>query len=77
MSAFSPERVKARIAEILSARAPGEDVHVRLDNVPYGLWIWDEREGKHDHFSPAWMSRSLGVRRVTLPEVVLAWSDVG
>ena len=77
MSTFSPERVKARIAEILSEKSPGVDVHVRIDRVPYGLWIWDEKLLVHGHISPAWMSRSLGMRKVLLPEVVLSWKDVG
>ena len=76
MSAFSPDKVKSKIYEILAASHAGEDVYVRVGPNRYGMFIWDEEALKHEHFSAAWVSKSLGVDRVELPEVALSWKDV-
>jgi hypothetical protein len=73
---FSPDQVKARIAELLGRSHREEDVMVRIDTVPYGLWLWDEIHSIHTHHSPSEVAKFLGIPKAEAPEVCFTWKQV-
>lgn len=73
--AFSPDQVKARISKILGDIMPNCDVSVQVGPVPYGYWVWDEKDRHHAHLPPGFANWCLG-ERINLPQENLSWGQI-
>ena len=54
--------IKPAIRKLLLEENPGQDVTVNVENVPYGMWLWEETSGSHVHMPSRELKASLGVR---------------
>ncbi len=55
-----------------------KDVQVNVENVPYGVWIWDDKDEAHIHLTSRELKSSLGARgyarlRKKLAKASLTW----
>jgi hypothetical protein len=77
----STDWVKPAIANLLNRAIPDESARVRVENVDYGTWIWNEKEQLHEHAPFKTLRSQMGKEQAQkfnelLPVVKATWDDV-
>jgi len=60
MSENATDWIKPAIQSLLKETYQGHDVQVNVENVPYGMWIWDDRDLEHVHVTSRELKATLG-----------------
>jgi hypothetical protein len=65
MSESATDWIKPAIRAAIREPHRGHDVQVSVENVPYGMWVWDDAGLEHVHVTSRELKATLGPRGLT------------